>query len=326
MIPNRFLFVWMGQSFPYHCRLAIESTLLSNPDAAVEVHIYGPRPKGAEFERVSRYAGVEIFDVEDLHALYVDLAESAERYVRLFQEIPDSAASARSNLLRYGLLHTRGGIYADTDVLILSCMDDLRAHEAFIGKERVWKDGKRMEAGERTLQMGMSGVAWLTSYLLRRADAQLLGGRRLLEKPASLLEPAWATYNQNNAVIGAEPGSRFIRRVLAEALHQPPTVRFALGPTLVTKVAEADDSDVFLCNEETLYPVPPSCSFQFFYGRPKKLPENTRLIHYVASNHKKLLRSLDEDQVLSSRSQALFYEHATRVAADAKSLLECREL
>lgn len=313
MIPRRIVFVWMGRQFPFFCRLAVESALQANPDATVEIHLHGPCPGSVDFAAVSAYPRVEIHDIDDLAHLFGDLDEPASRYLELFERIPESAASARSNLLRYGILHRRGGVYVDFDVLFLRGLDDLLGHPAFIGQERVWKDGKAREAGECSLAMGLSGAAWLTSFVLRRVDAHALGGRRLLEGPARAVERAWATYNQNNAVIGSEPGGRFIRRVLHAALDQSPTVRFALGPTLVTRVVADDDSDVYCCPEQTLYPVPPSCSFQFFHGAPPAVSDDTVLIHYVASNHKRLLADLDVGAVRASTERGLFYQLARDV-------------
>ncbi|MEM9493438.1 MAG: glycosyltransferase, partial [Myxococcota bacterium] len=323
-VPNRILFVWLGTAFPYFCRLAVESALLHNPDAEVEIHIHGPHPDVEHFRAVAGYRRVSVHGITDLEALFGELDRPAERYVELFRRIPDRAASARSNLLRYGLLHRRGGVYVDFDVLFRNSLEPLLGHPAFIGQERVWRDGKAKEAGERTVQMGVSGALWVASYALRRIDAQVLGGRALLEKPARAIEAGWATYNQNNAVIGAEPGNGFIRRVLTGALDQSPTVRFALGPTLVTKVAAetaaAGLSDVWLCPEEVLYPVPPSCSFQFFHGAPPAIPPSTVLIHYVASNHKKRLAALTPETVGRGDQRSLFHLLATDVAERARSL------
>lgn len=60
----------------------------------------------------------------------------------------------------------------------------------------------------------------------------MLGGKGVLEPLARVADPLWSRLDVNNAVIGARPGSSFIRRVLTAALEVEPTRRYALGPTL----------------------------------------------------------------------------------------------
>ena len=320
MIPDRLLLVWTGQRFPYFCRLAIESALLAEPTARIEIHVFGASPAGAEhFEHVARYERVSARTV-DMDACFAGLDAPASAYQRLLGAIAPTAYSARSNLVRYGLLHARGGVYLDFDILMTGSLTEHRRAEAFIGRELVWKHDEERVHGRWSLPVVATGLAWAASYGLRRLDAHVLGGRQVFEPIARVCEAMWSTENLNNAVIGSVKGGSFIRRVLASALDQDPRVRYELGPTLVTRVAREDASDVTLLEPAVCYAVPPSASFRFFFGRPFALPPEARLIHFVSSNHRKLLETLDAREVTPRAQQGLFFALANDVQRRAKSL------
>lgn len=46
-LPQRALFVWSREDFPFYARLAIESLLVNAPDFEVQLHLFGetPRPR-----------------------------------------------------------------------------------------------------------------------------------------------------------------------------------------------------------------------------------------------------------------------------------------
>jgi hypothetical protein len=320
LIPNRFLFVWTGRKFPYFCRVAIESALLADADAVVEIHLFGETPTDApHFRHVAGYERVEICDV-DLEEVFAGLDRPVADYVDLLGRIPAAAYSACSNLVRYGVLHARGGVYVDFDVVLVRDLTHLRRHPAFIGTELVWRADEARVEGRREPWMLAPALAYAWAYAVRRADTRLLGGRGLLEPLAAPLDPVWSTRNLNNAVIGARPGSRFVRRVLALALEADPEVRYALGPSLVSRAARGDDSDVVVLEPEVFYMQPPSYSFRFFEGRPVDLPDQAVLIHYVSSNHGDRLAGLDERELRRRRGGPLFYRLGAEVADRARGL------
>lgn len=318
-IPNRFLFVWTGRRFPYFCRLAVESALLADPEAEVWICCFGDRPDGSpDFKHVASYRRVEVVDL-DVPALFEGLERPREEFLRLLAAIPRSAASARSNLVRYGVLHRHGGVYLDFDVLLLRDLRHLLGHEAFIGEERVWQSDEARVEGRLELSMLRPTVVYGINILLVRLDA-LLGGRDRLAPVTDRLLPLWSAANLNNAVIGARPGNRYLRRVLAAALTTDPRVRYGLGPTLVSRVHRESADGVTRLPSDVCYCEPPSYSFRFFSCPPYDLPGDAVLIHYVSSNHGRLLARLDRATLRARRERALFYRLGADVADRAESL------
>jgi hypothetical protein len=163
-------------------------------------------------------------------------------------------------------------------------------------------------------------LAYAGAYALRRADARLLRGRGRLEPLARRLDPSWRTLAVNNAVIGARPGAPFLRRVLAAALAADPGVRYALGPSLVTRAVQRGTGDVAVLPPDVFYVQPPSYSFRFFEGGPFALPSAAVLIHYVSSNHGARLAAVDEATLRRRAPQGLFYTLAADVAERARAL------
>ncbi|MCA9678227.1 MAG: hypothetical protein KC464_24585, partial [Myxococcales bacterium] len=172
-IPDRFLFVWTGRRFPYFARLAIESALIAEPTAEVELHLFGDHPVGApHFEAVRRHDRVAVHAVE-VGRVFDGLGVDPRALAIAYDRIPATAASARSNLIRYAVLARRGGIYLDTDVLVLRSMADLRRHDAFAGQEQVFVVDEHRVAGELAPWMIAPTAAWAAAWGLRRLDAAL---------------------------------------------------------------------------------------------------------------------------------------------------------
>jgi len=315
-IPDRILFVWTGARFPYFARLAVESALLAEPTAEIELHLFGARPDGApHFEAVRARDRVAI-EMIDLDRVF-DGLDVDPRALRATFDRLDSPA-ARANLIRYAVLAHRGGIYLDTDVLVVRSLADLRGCDAFAGEEQVLSIDERRVAGELELDMLAPAAAWAMAWGMRRLDAALGGGR--LEPLAQRLDPHWQITQLNNAVIGARPGASFVRRLLARATEVDARIRYRLGPTLISEVARADRRDVTILPSETFYVVPPSYSFRFFTGGAWPIPDATRLLHVVSSNHRALLDGLDEATVRHRAPDGVYYALAAELATHARAL------
>ncbi len=334
-IPHVIRFVWTGRRFPYHARLAVESVLLAEPGAQVVLHTFGAAPVAARhWERTLQYERVS-HDEVDLHAIFDGLPRQATDFVDLFGRIPSGAASAQSNLVRLGLLHQLGGVYLDFDVVMLRPLGALLGHEAFVGAELALRVDHDIQTARTELRGGVVDRGRAVGRLLRATPAVLAhtaarATRRAASAVAHAADPApailgaldrvWGGEELNNAVIGAAPRNPWIARTLLLALESSPTVRYALGPALVNRSVAQDDSHVTRLPPAYFYPVPPSRSFAFFECRDVPIPEETRLLHYVSSNHGKLLARLDEDEVHARRSQGLFWAEASRVSDAARGL------
>jgi Glycosyltransferase sugar-binding region containing DXD motif len=318
-VPDRFVFVWSGPDFPYYARLAVESALIAEPDCEVEIHLLDLRPpRGVHFLQVASYDRVSIAHV-NADELFAGLDAPAARYSALYDRIPPERRSARSNLVRYAVLHRRGGVYLDFDVIVHRDLAELRAGADFIGAERVWVVDQPRVSGRRELWMVPPTMAWATAYALRRAQARL-GVAASPVEPLAPIHRSWSAIQANNAVIGARAGSPFLRRVLAAALEVDPSVRYALGPALVDQVARQSPDLVSVLPPAVFYCVPPSHSFRFFSGPSFDLPEESRLIHFVHSNHRRLLARIDAAEALRRRGRSTFFRLAAPVVEAARAL------
>ena len=122
-IPRRYVLVWMGQLFPYACRLAVESIALADEGAVIEIYVYGDGPLGEHLAALQHLDAVDL-RVTDVAHTFEPLSDGLALRI-LFDAIPAHAVSARSNLLRYALLYERGGVYVDFDVLVVRPLPDL---------------------------------------------------------------------------------------------------------------------------------------------------------------------------------------------------------
>ena len=312
-IPPRFLFVWTGRRFPYFARLAVESALVAEPDAQVELHLFGERPTGApHLASLARHPRVHLVPV-DLDTVFVGLGVDARRLRQAYDRA--GGASARSNLIRYAVLARRGGVYLDTDVLVVRSFADLRHHAAFAGQEQVLSIDADRVAGRWSARMAIPGASWAAAWALRRLDASL--GHPGLEPLARPLDRFWQVTQLNNAVIGAAPGAGFVTRLLARAIEVDPAVRCRLGPTLISEVVAASAHDVTVLPPRAFYAVPPSYSFQFFTGGARPLDPAVRVLHVVASNHGRDLAALEPATLAARATRGSYYAEAARIAARA---------
>ena len=322
-VPNRYLLVWMGRTFPYHCRLAVESIATADPSATIEIHVLGDVPTGEDFAEVASMGSVAIHAIE-LDRLFSTLPNAAELRTA-FDEIPSYAASARSNLLRYALLYERGGVYVDFDVIVRRPLHGLGNGAAFVGEERVWRHDRARVEGRRHLGMAITTVVWAFVWTMVRADCRWFAGRLRLSRRLERLAPLWSTDQPNNAILGAPPYSPFVGALLGHALSASPSVRYALGPSLVADVVAHYPETVTVLDRNAFYFVPPSESTRFFEDSTVDLPADAAAIHYVASNHTGLLRSLTKDDPRFESERAPFWSlgRSVRSACDATPLVSC---
>lgn len=305
----RLHFVWMGR-LPYFARLAIESAATVMPDAEITLHVHGGIHRNVHLDRLKRTTSVTIDEIR-VPELFEHCSAGADPYVRLIAGLTSPAAI--SNLLRLAIVHREGGVYLDTDILMIRPVHDPADHGAFVGREWVWEQNQRRVAGRHTVRDRLDVAAWATDWALRRLDARIAqGGWGIACRPPA---PRRSRLQVNNAVIGAQPGSRFIERALDAALDVDPTVRFALGPTLLDTVCAAGPRDVQVLPPSRFYAVPPAHSFRYFEDASLELPCDAQILHVVASNHRRLLSRLDERDPRFERCAAPYWRHGRSVRA-----------
>lgn len=307
--------MWLDGPLPYHGRLALESALVAMPAAEVHLHLVGTTTRP-----VVGHADVHVAEVArrervvvHRHAPDALLAATPDpgAVLELWHRIPAGAASARSNLARLAILLARGGVYLDTDVLVLRPLADPDEVGCYVGAERVWALNRtRVTSGLGPIDL-VRAIPWAVGTALARLDARLLGGTaRLAELP---LPASVHRLQVNNAVIGAPAGAPFVRRALERALAVDPRVRFALGPTLLDDLRRDEPALVDVVPPVRFYVVPPGRSYRWFEDRRLRVPVEAEVMHYVASNHRRLLRTLTVDDPRFEQGRAPFWTEARRV-------------
>lgn len=315
-VPAHVHFLWTGPGFGLCHRLAIESVLLTNPQLSVTLHLVEEEPRrevNRELERLHARPRLTLLErtPHDVLAGCDDAAALRATY----QRIPAAAASAKSNLLRYAILWREGGIYLDLDIIVVRSLEPLRASECSLGTELVWRADEARVAGQLAPWMLAPAAAFAAAVALRRAELALgHASRTRLHRAHRWLEGRWSQAQPNNAVIAAAPRARFVAALLARAPVVDATVRFRLGPTLVTEIARQLPGAVTLLPPDVLYFVPPSQSFRFFRDAELQLPPRALLVHYVSSNHRRELQAIARDGLVAV-SPSLFRKLASAVAA-----------
>lgn len=220
---------------------------------------------------VSVQALVQDFDVELQHEDTADLlggqamAEAltptaAARLAALYREL--SPPASRSNLIRLAVLLRDGGVYLDTDAIVLQDMRPLLGQRGFAGLERICLPAVVRDS-RSPLRWARAGV------LLALRDVMSRGalGQRLWPRVEGAFDLA-----VNNAVIGAEPNHPSVRDALTRAAampHSRATRMYQLGPKLLEAVTENRSlGDFKLYPPAAFYPLPPEMSWHLFRNAP----------------------------------------------------------
>jgi len=305
-IPRVYRFLWSGREFPDLYGVALTSVLTVDPEARVVVHSFGARPQSRIFDLATADERVEVFDT-DPASVFGALPAHLRRVADVYKSLPQSADSARSNLLRYAILYNHGGVYLDFDTITLRPVHDLADAPCVIGAERVWSLDEVRVAGDNRVVRSPAGLAWLAIWAAKRADAAVFAGRLRIARRTARLNRRFTTVQPNNAVIAAVQGAEFLDRLLRAAHGANPMVRYSTGPTLVSRVAHSSPHLVTVLDPDFFYQVEPAESFRYFTDATLRLHPNAAIIHYVGSNSRRFLgrQSLSERSILGRVSHLL---------------------
>ena len=303
-------FVWIGARFPYHARLAIESAIVAMPEARIDLDVIGEAPTSDHFRTVARYDHVTVRRWTP-RSMFERCPLGPAPYERLLTRLPNDAPAAVSNLARLAILYAEGGVYLDTDVIVIRGLHRPSVHGSYVGVERVWSaNRRRIEHGLGPADVART-IPWALRWAACRVDSAVWHGRlRLADR---LADRAHTRDQVNNAVIGAPKEAPFLAFALAQALEADPGVRFALGPNLLDDVVRAEPRLAWVAPASRFYAVPPGQSHRCFFDRTLRLPVDAQVMHYVASNHRRLLAGLDIDDPRFARDAAPFWRHGDRV-------------
>lgn len=308
MIPSVAHFIWFGAQLPWVFSLAVRSAALVGGFDRVILHHEDDLSRSAAWNDLVAIPGFESrrIDVAGLDRLFAEIGESGDRLRRIYSQL--RAPAARANVLRAAILAAEGGVYLDLDTITVRSLEPLRrAHGAFCGEEHlVWPASLRRQKG---LAIHVAGLARAGVRDLHRRLPQ--GWRRFRR-----LEPLYPRA-ANNAVLGAEPGHPFIRRLIAGMLAVPDSrrlVRFALGTHLLQDtLAQMREPDLAVLPPRVFYPLGPEISEHWFRVRKaapaidQLISPDTLVVHWYASvRTKKIVPRIDAAHVREHASRQLF--------------------
>ncbi len=281
-IPNRLVFIWIGEALPTTAVIAIRSAWLHcQPDEIVLLH-EGLTPRSAGVADVAELPGVRL---QAASAADFDLDCDPSGAVRRQFETLKSPAS-RANLLRLAYLYRHGGVYLDTDTITIRDLAPLRQQAGFCGVEPVLhpyrsKRPSAVVALGRKLSLGIRG-------LVREACARIPGGvalHRVVDAPTQELAV-------NNAVIGACVGNPTLAACITRIGELPEAeraVRFRLGTHLMQEITRNTTSATMtVYPAEYFYPLGPVLSLQYFRAGSEAalsgwLSRDTHVVHWYSS-------------------------------------------
>jgi hypothetical protein len=286
--------VWSGDSFPYLNLLAVRSLRTVEPDATVDVHFVGRVPASPHVVELVRDSAVSVKVLDEAETL-ARLDADFPGVAALYASLPAHAASARSNVLRYALLWEHGGVYLDFDTFVLRPFDRLDGDRAFVGEEFVWVGNRRRVEGDAFVFARPSTWHWALSWTVRRLDSAVASGTFGAADLLASGDAAWRRLQVNNAVIGAPRRSPFIAALLRALPDCAPDVRYSTGPTLVDSIARSMPDLVHVRPATEFYAVPPGESFRLFEDVTLTLPAEATVVHWVSSNHRRIVSNTDVD-------------------------------
>jgi hypothetical protein len=224
---------------------------------------------------------------------------------RVFEGIPSGQHAARSNVLRIALLHDLGGVYLDLDTFLLAPLTGI-TDGAFAGLERVWSSDRQRVGGRLPVSTWPTTAVWAVAWWAKRMDSMVFHGGVRLSRRLSGIDSMVHVEHMNNAVLGAPAGSEFTEALLAGLTDRNPTVRYELGPNLVHDTLAANPRLATILPPEVFYFVPPGESHRFFEDRHLELPPTAKVVHYVNSNHRKLLATIRPGDVRLDRPEVFW--------------------
>ncbi len=281
-IPARLHFCWIGTSLPWAYAFAVLSAAERSGIPEIVLHHIDLLEESDTLRALRAAPGVELRRTDAGACLaradgILGLHGALEAlYHRLDRPV------TRSDVLRAAILFLEGGIYLDLDTVTVASLLPLTRLRNVVGAEFiVWPDAAR--ASRSPLVLGRH----LLLDLLRKLLKRMPGGWR----PFRRIERLYPR-SINNAVMGAEQGSRVFADYLRSMTRLPPGQQrrlYALGPRLLQEVARRHSpAELAVEHPHAFYPLPPEISEHWFrtvrrVRLQEVLPPGTRVVHWYAS-------------------------------------------
>lgn len=306
MIPNRLIFIWFGQKFPWENVIAMRSAIVTNqPQEVLLLH----QGLSEDLEELQEFISQDYFKLIEVDSTWFDHLPDQGVCWELFQELTSPAS--RANLLRLAALWKIGGVYLDTDTISVKSLQALREKfDGFIGVEPVALPREYFES-KNPLRHIPTGI----KFAWREFCARVPGGVRLFRPIES-----WFHASVNNAVIGSIPENPVLKQAFQTIVDMDPVQqrkRFRLGTHLMQDVTQNKSQlGLEVLPAEYFYPLGPEISAQWFRaGTQSKMQEfctpNTYVVHWYNSVEGRFLKEkLSQDWV--DRNATTAFAHMVR--------------
>lgn len=301
-VPATAHFVWLGTRLPALGWLSVRSALDRGGFATAVLHYEHAAlpadPLVADLARrgvrLQRLGGPQIADA--------GLQPGTRQRLDALERSLDLPAS-RANLMRLDILWREGGVYLDTDAIVLRDMRQLRLAQGFAGLERVCLPG--------ALADSRSPLRWARAGAL----LALREGLTHLRDTGSAFArvETWYDLACNNAIVGARPRHPLVGRMLELAVAMPPARarrRYQLGPRLLEEAtANRSAPDFQLQPPVAFYPLAPEVCADYIRDDPQaRLHPDART--YVAHLYDSVLarrlgRPIDATWLRQARGRTL---------------------
>ncbi len=305
-IPARVHFVWIGTRLPWPYVFAVLSAAERSELPEIILHHTESLEDSAAIRALQAATGVRLSQIDPI----VCLAQAGatlgvgDRLAAVYGKL--EKPTMRADMLRAAILYLQGGIYLDLDTVTTKSLQPFLSAPNFVGCELiVWT---------RAVLKSRSPFVWarhLTLDLIRKGARHMSDGWEKFRRVERFY-----SRSLNNAVMGAEPGSRLFADYLNAMLHvpmSPPPRPYAFGPHLLQDVVRRyRGSDLAIQDPRVFYPMPPEISDHWFrmYGQVRLdevLWPETRVVHWYASVRTKFPVALIDPQfVRDHRGHQLF--------------------
>lgn len=269
-IPPRAHFVWLG---PRLSALAYVSVRAALDRAGLdEVVLHYDTPVLAETAPLADLAARDGFRAAPLDVRAFAEADAAvsggldaatwDRLIAL-DALPGLTPAIRSDLHRLEILWLHGGIYLDTDAVVLADLRPLLADAMFCGTEQICFPKK--------VKGGLNPLRWAQGGLLTALRASVVIASRHPSRPFQRIAPLYF-HEPMGAVCGAAPRHPLVRRLIERAASLPDRAARTpnrLGPWLFQEVlGRAPQPGLRRHAPHAFYPFPPEVSVDYMRPDP----------------------------------------------------------
>ncbi len=259
-LPSMAHFIWLGRQLPAIAYLAVRAAQERSGLAEVVLHadnmdLQRDRLVADLIRRGVRFA-----------CLTMDVADEPQSGVytslhKLLRHLYQPAAQA--DIWRLLVLWRDGGIYFDTDAIVVRPCTDLLQHRGFAGLERICLPAS-LYASRNPLRWARAG-ALLSA---RQAISYLPQANKTFSKISQHYDLAC-----NNAVLGAQPQHPLIGQLLKTIADMPlgqASELYELGPRLLENATQNRSTPAFaLLSPAHFYPLSPEICWDYLRSDPQ---------------------------------------------------------